>query len=181
MARDDVYLRAGDNSFAWNFFKAYLSIWSQMVLVTSFGVMFSTFLSAAVGMLTTLGTVVLGFFADTIVDLALSVFQGEGPIEGGGPIEAMIRLFTQMNVTLPLDIGLATWPVQAVDKVIMFFMWAVAHLLPNYKRFDNVIYVAEGFNVPASLWSQQCVTMVVYVLVVTCLGYFLLKTREIAA
>ena len=33
MAQADLYIRAADGSFAWNFCKGYLGIWLQMVLV----------------------------------------------------------------------------------------------------------------------------------------------------
>ena len=44
-AQPDLYLRARDASFAWNFAKGYFGIWLQMVLLIGFGVTFSTFLS----------------------------------------------------------------------------------------------------------------------------------------
>ena len=50
-APHDLYLRAGDAPFAWNFAKGYLGIWLQMLLVVGFGVMFSTFLSTPIAML----------------------------------------------------------------------------------------------------------------------------------
>ena len=42
MAQPDLYIRAADGTFEWNFVKAYVGIWLQMVLVLSLGVMFST-------------------------------------------------------------------------------------------------------------------------------------------
>ena len=54
MAQADLYIRAADSSFAWNFCKGYLGIWLQMALVISLGVMFSTFLSGPVALLATM-------------------------------------------------------------------------------------------------------------------------------
>src|SRR5690606_30970802 len=42
MSNADAYLRARDASFAANFLKGYGGIWMQMLLVTCFGVVFST-------------------------------------------------------------------------------------------------------------------------------------------
>ena len=86
-----------------------------------------------------------------------------------------------MNVTLDLEPSVVTTIMQAVDRLLMFCMWAAASLLPNYSDFSNADYVAYGYNIQFDLWSQQCVITLVYIAVVTCLGYFLLKTREIAA
>ncbi len=52
------------------FFKGYLGIWLQMVLVIGFGVMFSTFLSGPVAMIATLGALVGGFFSDFLAQLS---------------------------------------------------------------------------------------------------------------
>ena len=65
VAQADMYLRAGDASFAVNFAKGYLGIWLQMLLVISFGVMFSTFLSGPVAMMATLASLVVGFCANS--------------------------------------------------------------------------------------------------------------------
>ena len=100
VAPADVYLRAADASFALNFVKSYFSIWVQMLLVTSLGVMFSTFLSGPVAMMATLASVVLGFFTKFIVDVAA------GTVQGGGPVESLIRLVKQQNVTLDMEPGL---------------------------------------------------------------------------
>ena len=187
VAQADVYLRAPDSQFYRNFIKACVSIWLQMLLVTSFGVMFSTFLSGAVAMIATLSSIVMGFLTRFILNLAISVMRGEefldraDYIEGGGPIESMYRIITQMNVTLDLEPGVVTTIMQTIDRLLMFCMWAAASLLPNYADFSNADYVAYGYNIQFDLWSQQCVITLVYIAAVTCLGYFLLKTREIAA
>ena len=65
MAQPDLYIRAADSSFAWNFFKGYVGIWLQMALVISLGVMFSTFLSGPVALLATMFVVIVGFSAAT--------------------------------------------------------------------------------------------------------------------
>ena len=181
-ARADLYLLTGDMPLAWNFAKGYLSIGLQMLLVIGMGVMFSTVLSAPVAMLATLGSVGMGFFTTQVKALAESVFTQDNPeIPGGGPIEALIRLLRQSNLTLDLDMGFATTVIKTIDQVIMTVMWACASLLPNFARFDTVNFVAEGYNIPLDIWGQQLVIGLAYAAVATCLGYFLLRTREIAA
>ncbi len=174
VGKGDMYLRAGDASFTANFIKGYLGIWVQMLLVTSFGVMFSTFLSGPVAMLATLAALVIGSQAGFIVGVA------RGDIEGGGPVESFLRLVQQKNVTTELDPGLSTDVVQATDRVFMSIMTAVTGLLPEFPRFDNVDYVAHGFDVPTDVIGVQILTALGYVAAVFAIGYFFFRSREVA-
>jgi hypothetical protein len=174
VAPGDVYLRASDASFTLNFIKSYVGIWVQMLLVTSLGVMFSTFLSGAVAMMATLAALVMGFYTQTVYDVAM------GKIEGGGPVESLIRLLKQQNVTTDLEPGLTRDVIQGIDQVFMFFMQSVTSLLPNFRNFDDVEYVAKGFDIPPDLISVQVLTALGYVAAALAIGYFFLRTREVA-
>lgn len=174
MAKPDVYLRASNASFALNFVKSYLGIWVQMLLVIGFGVMFSTFLSGAVAMMATLATLVMGFFKQFVFDVA------GGTVEGGGPIESFVRLLKQQNATTKLDPGLSTSVIEGLDKVFMWFMTAVTSVLPDFQKFDNVNYVAHGFDIPPDQVVVQVLTSFTYIAGVFAVGYFFLRTREVA-
>ena len=174
VAKADLYLRARDGSFTTNFVKGFMGIWVRMLLVTSFGVMFSTFLSGPVAMMATLAALVLGFNTDFIFGVA------QGAIEGGGPVESFIRTIKQLNVTTQFEPGLTTDVVKAADGVFMYFMTSVATLLPNFSKFDNVSYVAHGFDVPWDVVLVQLITALGYVAAMFAIGYFFLRTREVA-
>ena len=174
VAKPDMYLRARDASFAMNFAKSYVSIWAQMLLVTSLGVMFSTFLSGAVAMMASVSALVMGFFTSFIYGVAV------GTIEGGGPVEASVRLVSQRNVTTELDPGLTRNVVQVADSVFLFIMKMVTSLLPDFSRFSDVDYVAHGFDIPPSLLGAQVVSALGYVAAMSLIGYFFLRTREVA-
>lgn len=173
VGKGDMYLRARNASFTVNFIKGYLGIWVQMLLVTSFGVMFSTFLSGPVGMMATLAALVLGSSTGFI----LGVAQGE--IEGGGPVEAFIRIVQQQNVTTEMDPSLTKDVAQAADVVFMSVMTAVTSLLPDFPKFDNVDYVAHGFDIPGDVILVQFFTGLAYVAAVFAIGYFFFRTREV--
>ena len=176
IARGDVYLRPADGSFGLNFTKAFFSIWLQMVLVTSFGVMFSTFLSGPVAMMATLSAIVLGFFGQFVRDIASGVQQG------GGPVESLIRILTQQNVSTDLEIY--EWVgkgIKGIDWVVMQSMRGGTYILPDYTRFSMTQFVASGYDIYGSLVGQQVTMAIVYFLAVAVVGYFFLKTREIAA
>jgi ABC-type transport system involved in multi-copper enzyme maturation permease subunit len=174
-AQADVYLRPSDSYFFANFAKGYLSIWLQMVLVTCFGVMFSTFLSGPVAMMATLCAIGLGFFGGLARDVLSKV------IEGGGPIESLIRLLTQKNTQSDLDvyrpIELA---IRFTDTAMLGMVEGLTYILPNYAHFDASQFVASGYDVYPDLVGQQLTMAVVYALSASIAAYFFLKTREIA-
>jgi hypothetical protein len=176
MAQPDVYIRGADGSFLWNFCKAYIGIWLQMVIITCFGVVFSTFLSGPVAMFATLVTYMVGLFKGFIIGVAT------GQQVGGGPLEAFFRIVRQQNLTVDLDLGaIFDRFVKIVDAVLMFFMWVAAEVFPDYTAFNVSRFVAYGFNIDGNLLSAHCVITLGFVLVLSAYGYFFLKSREIAA
>ncbi len=179
MAQADLYLEAPLASFRWNFAKAYVTIWLQMVIVVCLGVMFSTFLSSPVAILATLSSIMLGFFGQFVRDL------WTGVAFGGGPIESMIRLVTQDNMTKPLEFGAGEIGVRLVkfaDNILLTIMNAVATILPDFSGLGRAAeYVAYNLSYHDQLLARQCITTLIYVTAITIVGYFFLKTREIAA
>lgn len=174
-AQADLYIRATDRPFAWNFFKGVLSIWFQMIILVCFGVMFSTFLNLSVSLLATAACAVLGYFSEFIRGVA------SGDIVGGGPLESTIKMLTQQTVTTDLDIGFATDIVHGIDIVLMQVMRAITAALPDFQRFDWREYVANGFDVGGNMVAINFTMMLGFAVVLTVLSYFLLKTREMAA
>ncbi len=177
MAQADLYIEADDAPFSLNFIKAYVGIWLQMLVVVCLGVMFSTFLSTPVAILATGSVVTLGLVGQYIRDL------WTGDSVGGGPIEATVRIVTQENLVSPLDIG--TIPLRIIqwcDYILITLMHALASLLPSFSTLGRpAAYVAYNFNIYNDFLARQCVTTFIYVLAISTIGYFLLKTREIAA
>lgn len=185
IAEPDAYLRPADASFELNFFKAYLSIWLQMLLVTAFGVTFSTFLSGPVALLASVSAIVVGFFGQFVRGITLGVLYGgdaTGAIYGGGPIESFIRIVTQQNVMTELEAsGVFTTIVKGLDGALMCLLYGATYILPDYTQFDTTEFVADGYNIFGSLVAEQLVMGLVYFTAVTVTGYFFLKTREVAA
>jgi hypothetical protein len=173
-AQPDLYVRADDASFKLNFVKGYFGIWTQMVLVIAFGVMFSTFLSGPVAMLATLGIVMAGLFSSFMVELAY------GKTYGGGPVESVIRLFTQQNVMTEMDPGLTTTVAKMTDYVLLHFLQAVAAIVPAFGNFSYADWVADGFNVSTDLILIHSLMVVGFVIPLVVAGYLFLKTREVA-
>ena len=151
------------------------SIWVQTVLVIAIGVTFSTLVSGPVAMLFTVAFIMLGFFRDVFVDIAI------GKSYGGGPAESLVRIANQANVMVQLDEGLLTTLVTGFDRFMSRpLMWAVGQCLPDFRAFSTVDYAAYGFNVPwdhVAPGRDACLGFVVALAIV---GFFLLRTREVA-
>lgn len=173
-AQGDLYLRARDASFAWNFAKGYTGIWLQTALVVALGVMFSTFLSGPVAMLATLGTLIGGFFSDFMFRLAT------GQTFGGGPVESAIRMLTQQNVTSEMEPGLRTNVAQTLDQGLEFLLRLLASILPDFGRFNFSEFVACGFNVPGDTLLSYTFRALGFVVPVFVVAYLCLKNREVA-
>ncbi len=181
VAEADVYLKAGDASFGWNFCKGYFGIWVQMVLVIAFGVAFSTFLSGPVAMLGTLASIILGFFTDDVRKLFTALItDNDRLVPGGGPIESLIRLIGQKTITLKLEPTLGIQIAQFFDKALMFVMDKLVQALPNFNDFSNVQFVADGFDIPANRILEQATTGLGFVVALFIAGHIFLRMRELA-
>lgn len=175
MAQADVYVRGRDAMFFWNFVKGYIGIWLQMVIITCFGVVFSTFLSGPVAMFATGVAYVVGLQRQFVIDVATGVEVG------GGPIESALKIVAQRSIMTDLDMGLVLdFTVPKLDAVLNGMMWMVAHILPDFTSFNTSRFVAYGFNIDGNLLVQHCLIMLAYVVVLTIYGYFFLRAREIA-
>jgi ABC-type transport system involved in multi-copper enzyme maturation permease subunit len=181
MAKPDLYIRAASVPFGWNFFKSYYSIWLQLVIIISLGVMMSTFLNGSVAMLASFMCIALGF------NSASRAMSGLAMPEGGGLIESMVRLVTQKNQTVPFDPGPGVMVMQWIDSVIELLVSTVASIMPNFRGFpeyagmNTIGFAASGFDIPVNLLAQHTLATAAYVLIVSCLAYAFLKSREVAA
>lgn len=177
MAAGDLYLRARTLPFWWNFAKGYVSIWLQMVIVICFGVMFSTFLSAPVALVATISFLVLGFFGE-FADQLLSK-----KVEGGGPIEALIRIPLGTGSGVDLDIGNESLVkgIRYLDQGILYGVFTFKSAIPNFNQLGTADFVAYGINLFGGLLSRHLTICFGYFLLTGIVSYFFLKTREMAA
>ncbi len=179
MAKADLYLRAADGSFEGNFVKGFIGIFYQMLLVTGFGLLFSTFLSAPVAMLAEIAAIIIGFCTKFIMDLVYD--QSHGMKLGGGPVESLFfRIPGQMNQTTPLEEGMAKNVVQFLDFCVLKQMEFCCLLVPDFRDFNNVDHVTFGFDIPFDNLLRQGVLTAGYMLAVVVVGTFILKSREVA-
>lgn len=174
LARPSVYLLRREGTPWVNFAKGYVAIWLQMLLVTAFGVMWSTFLNGPVAMLATLGSIVGGFFVSFLQSLALNKSLG------GGTFESMLRISQQKNLTEQLETDVTSAVAVMLDKIFRIPLFVVSRVLPNFQELNDVQYVADGFNISGDLMAIHLTTGLGYFIPVMLLGFLFFKLREVA-
>ena len=175
VAKADLYFRAANASVTMNFIKGFYKIWMQMMILVSFGVLFSTFLSGPVAMLSTIGVLIAGFTKKFVVSLGLNEQLG------GGPFEAFYRLLIQQNMVVDLPTSVATQFIKAADVAFSPFLLLVGHVVPSLSEFalyDNAL--VNGFNIPADWVLMHSFLTLGYVVPLFVVAYLILSNREIA-
>lgn len=183
-ARASVYFHAGDSSFNWNYAKGFIAMWFQLLIVIALTVALSTFLKGPVVMIGTFGVLVCGFSQQFIKMVTDSVLSGdlEKDIWGGGPLEALYRLITQMNLTQQLPNGIGFEIIQNVDRnVLLRTLDSITYAIPNLNKFNLAEYLANGYVIDNQLLGQNLIITVTFTVAMMVFGYFCFKTREIAA
>jgi hypothetical protein len=174
VARADVYFRAADDVYWINFAKGYLGIWCQMMIIISMAVAFSTFLGTPIVMLGVLVMMVVGFFTPFIRDLT-NIDR-----DGGGPIESFIRLVTQKNMQVDLETGMADVLIKQTDGFLSQRLSDLTYLAPNFKQLDFSQFLTYGYAIDSQRIVVAIAITLAFCVGLTLLGYFALKTREIA-
>ncbi|PQO30919.1 ABC transporter permease [Bremerella cremea] len=182
VAQNTVYILEDNRSFMMNYIKCYIGIWFQVVLVITFGLVFSTFLNGPVALLGSFLALGYGSIATAVRGLARNVIFGENTgWYGGGPAEAMVRLFQQKNIMT--ELGDYTWVkvIQSIDMAFAFMIYAFVNMLPDYSMFDTMGFVVDGYNIPTAVVLEQLVTVIGFLVALVGVGYFFLKSKEIAS
>ena len=175
VARYDLYIRAADASVTLNFVKGFYKIWMQMIILISFGVLFSTFLSGPVAMLSTIGVLIAGFSKSFVIELGLN------RVLGGGPFESFYRLMIQQNMVVDLPTSVATQFIKAADVVYSKFLLLVGQAVPplsEYAVYDNAL--VSGFNIPMGWVLNHSIMTLAYAVPLFIVAYLILSNREVA-
>jgi hypothetical protein len=181
MAKYDLYLmdqqlpqRANEARFYLNFFKGTVGIWFWMCLVTGVAVACSTYLSGVIAWLCVGVLFLLGLIREFVGKVA------EGLNDGGGPAEALIRLFERKVVAAPLDKTDLTQVATGSDEVYRWVMRWFLNAVPDVTLFDFGNLVGSGFDVSGWHMAFTVLYLLAYLLPWAILAYYLVKSREIA-
>jgi hypothetical protein len=171
----DLYLRAREASLMVNFVKGFFGIWQQMVLIIAFGVMFSTFLSGPVAMISTFGVMIAGFAHNLLMMIA------NREMLGGGMIEAFVRLVQQKNMLVELPTSMETSVIKSADAVISGILWIFEKGIPplaDYFLYSEAL--ASGFDISFNWILVHGTTTLAYVFILFLIGFIILSNREVA-
>jgi ABC-type transport system involved in multi-copper enzyme maturation permease subunit len=177
VAKRDIYLLAGELPFWQNFFKGVMGLWLLVLLVLGVAVACSTYLSGVISLLCTFFLFGAGVVRPFI--RSMSVVRAQ---EGGGPIQAAIRLYGRQPIGAPIDQS----PVYSLGMGMdNFYSWLLRYVLkgiPDVRRFDLTDYVANGFDISWTgvLLLDNLVPLLGYLIPWAILAYYLMNYREIA-
>lgn len=117
-----------------------------------------------------------GYFADHLADMS----SGRSHI--GGPGRAIMSLMEAKPATNPLD---KTNPLTSVvEGSDLFFSWIMrrfVNLVPDIRGYSWNHFLSEGFNIPTEYLAMNVLVMAGYLLPWFILGYYLIRSREVAA
>jgi ABC-type transport system involved in multi-copper enzyme maturation permease subunit len=182
MNKNDLYFRLDEEGgweklqFSLNYFKAAFGLWLRLALLIGVAVVASTYLSGVITLLLTLLLYIGGVCKDSIREVALGINQG------GGPVEAMVRISRRELTGPSMRESEATTEqlVSAFDEGFRGMMRVVLHAIPDVDRFDLTKYVAEGFDVSIEQMVLSFLLLAAYLLPWALIGYYLMKSREVA-
>lgn len=177
IAQADLYVRANNASVELNFVKGFYSIWMRMVIVTAFGVLFSTFLSGPIALLSTIGIMIAGFSKGFLMQI------GIGDILGGGPFESLYRLMMQQNMVTDLPVeNYSTTFIKTADLIYeRIFLYPIGRAIPplsDYGIYD--LALVSGFNITAGWIVNHTVMTFAYAVPIFFVSYLILSNRELA-
>jgi hypothetical protein len=183
MARYDLYFRADDAgggsnawAFALNFYKGAAGIWMRLCLVVGLCVCLSTELGGIISFLCAMLLFAGGIFHEFIAKLAA------GGTPGGGSFESAYRLVARKNLLVPLEETTTMNVIKGADEVFRWFIRRVLNIFPDVERFSFTDRVANGFDigVVGQDLLPTLLLLIAYMLPWVLLGYYLMKSREIA-
>jgi hypothetical protein len=176
MAEGDLYFIEGERPFAENYFKSSFGLWCRVVIVIGLAVCCSTYLAGVISFLCAGFLFLAGYAAEHLQDMA----SGQSFV--GGPFRSMNQILNAQQATAQVDETNAL--ARAAEGLDQGFAWLVRrflNLVPDVYGYTWTSFVQEGFNIPFESLVMNLVVTVGYLLPWFILGYYLMRSREIAA
>lgn len=176
MAEGDLYLIEGEQPFALNYFKAAFGLWCQALIVLGLGVVSSTYVTGIIGALLTAITFLAGYATEHIETIATGTSVGGGPFQAVNQLLRAEQPTTQLDPTNPLNRA-----VVGLDEGFAWLVRRFVNMVPDVQTFGWTSYVSEGFSIPFECLVMNFLVTVAYLLPWFILGYYLMRSREVAA
>ncbi len=176
VAEGDLYLLEGQRLFAENYFKTSFGLWCRLCILVGIAIVLSTYLAGVITLLGAAVDFVCGYFSEHIADMAT------GNSYAGGPFKAVNSLLKAEQPTAQTDASSSV--AKLTDGGDAFFSWLVrrfVNLVPDIDSYSWTKYLSEGFSVPLECMAMNLLTTVGYLLPWFVLGFYLMRSREVAA
>jgi len=176
----DLFIRMPDHSFTSTYVRSIITSWWMLLLVVMIGTTASCFLKGPVATMLTTTLIVLGHWLRGYMDDVIGQLQKDGKPLGGGALESMYRIFTQMDQQSDLPQNIGTDTIVFIDQKMLGILHVVNAAVPDFGSFSTSKYVANGFQVPmeASVLPSLA-TLLGYFIPLVIIGYFALQLREL--
>ncbi len=174
MAEPDLYLLQNEMPYALNFFKGMVGLWCRLCMVIGIAVTYSTYLSGILAFLATAGVYITGFFTDHLNDIA----SGRNI---GGPLQSMSQIFKAEQPTVPAGDTAYARTLMFGDKIVAWFYRRFQNVIPDVDSFSWGHFVSEGFNINTEYLVVNVLITFGYLIPWAIAGYYLMKSREVAA
>ncbi|MFH5803093.1 ABC transporter permease [Alienimonas sp. DA493] len=184
MGRADLFIRPPDGPFELSYLGSIVALWLKMILLVALGVTAGTFVKGPVATLLVFTLLIVGQQAHALMnELVVGVFDPTN-LDGsdqGGPIEAAYRILTHMNTVKDLPEGVGTTVIQTLDQGILYLMWALSQVIPDFSAFDTAARTAEGFAIPSSDLAWAALVTLGFLIPCYIVGSLSLRSRELEA
>ena len=180
VAQHDLFIRLPDRSFLSSYAKSCLGLWLLLMLIIIIGTSSSCFVKGPVATILTGSLIFVGFVFREQIDKTLATLAANQTVLGGGPVESIYRMITQMNQQSPLPSNLGTDVIKKLDQGMFGMLHVVNAVIPDLQYFNTSEYPANGFDVPwgAMLLPSMLISLG-YLIPMVVLGYFSLQLREL--
>ena len=189
VARSDLFVRLPDRPFWLSYLKAMLGILLQTLVLVIIGTTASCIVKGPVATFLVGGVMILSIFGlreyavEELLKRGETIADREAEtILGGGPIESVYRLVTQLNQTgnLPDTPGFKF--MKETDKLLLGGERLVVEVVPDFTAFETADYITNGFDVP---WSSALLpafaTTLAFLIPCVFFGGLCLQMRELEA
>jgi hypothetical protein len=175
MADADLYFLEAERTFSENYLKSALGYWCRMAILLGICVCLSTYLSGVISLLTGVIVFGIGFAAEHLEDMA----SGQSFV--GGPARAITQILQAQQPTASPDptstVGAAA---NFLDKFVAWGFRRIQNIVPDVYAYGWADYVTEGFNIPIEALIMNLLVALAYLLPWFILGFYSLRSREIA-
>ncbi|QJW98812.1 hypothetical protein [Frigoriglobus tundricola] len=174
-AEPDLYLLQNQMPYWYNYLKGMVGLWCRLCIVIGLAVAISTYMSGVLTLLVTCFIFIVGFFTQHLNELA------NNRSTGGGPFQSMSQLVKAEQPTAPLADSASTRALLFGDKSWAWVIRRVQNMIPDVDSFSWSHFVSEGFNVNTEYLVVNLLVTLGYLLPWAVFGYYLMKSREVAA